>query len=223
MNVPAETPPLATPDPATTGTATPDPATTGTATPDPNATPTPELDENGNPKPLIEGEKPAANAEPEPFVPLTAEDITIPEGLEINEAIRDEALSIINNLELSPKEQLQSLIDLQGKLAKETSEAISETWATTQKAWQDEVKADTEIGGDKLPATLAAVNKLVTEYGSDKLVEAFALTGAGNNVHVIRFLNSIADKLLEGGAIPATAPTNQGGDAASRMFPSMKG
>lgn len=171
---------------------------------------------------LVEGEKTEA-VEVVEFVPLTASDITFPEGIEVNEAVRDEALAIVNNRELSPKDQLQGLINLQAKLAEEASEGISKTWEDTQKAWQDEVKADPTIGGDKLPTTLAAVNKLVTEYGSNELVEAFALTGAGNNVHVIRFLNSIAGKLLEGGVVSATAPVNQAGDAASRMFPSMKG
>lgn len=182
---------------------------------------TQETQETGEAKTLVEGEK-TETAVVEKFVPLTAEDITMPEGLEVNEAIRDEALTIINNRELSPKEQLQGLIDLQGKLAKEASDTISETWTNTQKEWQDAVKADPTIGGDKLPTTLAAVNKLVSEYGSPELVETFALTGAGNNVHVIKFLNSIAGKLLEGGAVPASSPSNQGEDAASRMFPSMK-
>lgn len=213
MNVPAGTPPSPTPDPNPTPTPDPNP------TPDPGAEPKP----GEEPKPLIEGEPKPPVAEPEPFVPLTAEDITFPEGLEVSDEARDEALAVINNRELSPKEQLQALINLQGKLAKETSETISETWATTQKAWQDEVKADPTIGGDKLPATLSAVNKLVSEYGSPELVEAFALTGAGNNVHVIKFLNTVAGKLLEGGPVQAIAPTNQETDRAQRMFPSMKG
>lgn len=179
---------------------------------------TQETQEN---KTLVEGEK--TEVVTEEFVPLTAADITFPEGMEVNETLRDEALAIVNNRELSPKEQLQGLIDLQAKLAKDASEGISKTWEDTQKAWQDEVKADPTIGGDKLQTTLTAVNKLVTEYGSDELVEAFALTGAGNNVHVIKFLHTIAGKLIEGGAVPASSPVNQKGDAASRMFPSMKG
>lgn len=175
-------------------------------------------------KPLITGEQKEGeqSQQQEEFVPLTANDITFPDGLEISDAHRDEALGIINNRELSPKEQLQALVDLQGKLAKEASEGISETWATTQKEWQDEVKADPTVGGDKLPNTLAAVNKLVTEYGDEKLVEVFAMTGAGNNVHMIKFLNTLAGKLLEGGPVPAGSPTNQEETAAERMFPSMK-
>ena len=179
------------------------------------------------PKPGEEPAKPLIGGEPKPvaeeFVPLTAADITIPEGLEVNETIRDEALAIVNNRKSSPREQLQAYFDLQGKFAEEASEGISKTSEDTQKTWQDEVKADPTIGGDKLPATLAAVNKLVTEYGDDKLVEAFALTGAGNNVHVIRFLNTVASKLTEGKAVTAAAPANRDGDAASRLFPSMKG
>ena len=218
MNVPAGTTPSPTPE------ANPNP----TPNPEPNPTPTPESEKKpegeGEPKPLVSGEQKEGESknEPEPFVPLTAEDITFPEGLEISDERRDSALAIINNRDLSPKEQLQALVNLQGEIAKEASDTISETWANTQKEWQDEVKADPTIGGDKLPATLSAVNKLVTEYGDDKLVEAFALTGAGNNVHVIKFLNSIAGKLLEGGAVPATSPTNQESTAAERLFPSMK-
>lgn len=214
MNVPAGT--INSPALGSSATPTPDPA-------NPSPTPDPAADPATDPtKPLVSG-NPKPEDAPAEFIPLTAEDITLPEGLEVNETLRDEALALVNNRELSPKEQLQGLIDLQGRLAKEASEGISKTWEDTQKAWQDEVKADPTIGGDKLPATLASVNKLVTEYGDDKLIEAFALTGAGNNVHVIRFLNSIAGKLLEGSVVPATQPSNQAGDAASRLFPSMKG
>lgn len=211
MNVPVGTVNSPTPTPSETPTPTP------SETPTPS--PTPELDEDGQPKPLI---NPEPNAEETEFVPLTAADITFPEDVQVNEAVRDEALAIVNNRELSPKEQLQGLIDLQTKVAKEASEAISETWAQTQQQWQDEVKADPVIGGDKLQSTLASVNKLVSEYGDEKLVEAFAITGAGNNVHVIKFLNSVAGKLLEGGIVQAQTPTNQESSAAERLFPSMK-
>ena len=180
---------------------------------------TQETNTEGEVKSLVEGE---TKTEVTEFVPLTAADITIPEGLQIADERRDQALAIINDRDLSPKDQLQKLVDLQAEVAKEASEAISETWTQTQQAWQDEVKADPVIGGDKLPTTLAAVNKLVTEYGDEKLVEAFAITGAGNNVHVIKFLNSVAGKLLEGGPVTAAAPTNASETAAERLFPSMK-
>lgn len=91
-----------------------------------------------------------------------------------------------------------------------------------QKEWRDAVKADPEIGGEKLQPSLDKIGRLINEYGSDELLETMAITGAGNNVHVIKFLNKVAEKLTEGGPVvgsPATARE----DAASRMFPSMKG
>lgn len=124
---------------------------------------------------------------------------------------------------MSHKDRTQALTSLYEKAALAASEASSKQWSDTQTAWQNEVKADPEIGGDKLPATLSAVNKLVTEYGSDKLPEVFALTGAGNHPEMIKFLNKIANVLTEGRPIQATAPVNSESTAAERLFPSMKG
>lgn len=217
MNVPAGTMPSSTPTPPV-----PDAPILEPVNPNPSPPPTqPEpqkQDDQGNVKPLVDGVKPQ---EPIEFVPLTAEDITFPEGVEVNETLRDEALALFNNRELSPKDQLQGLVDLQAKLAKEASGAISETWENTQKEWQNEVKADPTIGGDKLPVTLTAVNKLVSEYGSPELVEVFEATGAGNNVHVIKFLNTVAGHLTEGKPITPTGPTSAEGTAAERLFPNM--
>jgi hypothetical protein len=169
---------------------------------------------------LIEGET-ETETTTEEYVPLTAEDITFSDTFEVQEEFRDEFLSIVNDQEKSPKDRTQALVGLYEKAALAASEASSNAWANTQKEWQDAVKADPEIGGDKLPTTLSAVNKLVTEYGSDKLVEVFALTGAGNNPEMIKFLNKVAGVLTEGKPISGGAPTNQGTDAASRLFPSM--
>jgi hypothetical protein len=215
MNVPAGTVPSPTPEP------TPAPSPTPTPTPEPTPTPSPTPGEGDPPKPLIEGE-----AKPEPaaeFTPLTAEDITFPEGFEVQETFRDEFLTVVNNQELSPKDRAQALTDLYTKAATAASEASSQAFADLQKTWQDEVKADPTIGGDKLTPTLAAVNKLVGEYGTPELLEVFAATGAGNNVHVIKFLNTVAGHLTEGKPVTAAAPVNQEQDRAARMFPSMKG
>lgn len=171
---------------------------------------------------LLGEPKKEAEAEATAPEPLTVEDLSFEEGFEVNEELRDEFLTAINDQELSPKDRAQRLVDLQQKATKMASEASSQAWADTQKSWRDEVKADTEIGGDKLQPALDRVGRLVTEYGSDELLNVFALTGAGNNVHVIKFLNKMAAQLTEGGPVsggPATAPA----DAASKLFPSMKG
>ena len=150
----------------------------------------------------------AAPAASEPGVPvtLTAEAIKFPEDFSVADDVRDEFLGIMNNAEMEPGARAQSLIDLQAKLMREASEAGSRTWDELQTTWQDEVKADPEIGGPKLESTLLGIGKLVQEYGTPELREAFNITGAGNNPHVIRFLSKISAVLSEGRPVSGTPP-----------------
>lgn len=155
-------------------------------------------------------------------VTLSVEDITFSEELQINDETKDDFLGILNNRELSPKDQAQALINLQEKVAQEASEAGSQLWADQQKEWQDEVKNDPTLGGGNFQKTLSTVSSLVEQFGSEELVEVMAATGAGNNIHVIRFLEKVSAKALEGKAVTGS-PNTSSGDRASRMFPSMKG
>lgn len=154
--------------------------------------------------------------------PLTAEDISFPEGMEIPDELRDEFLTVLNAAEMTPKERAQALIDLQAKAAEQASETISQQFADQQRQWQDEVKNDPELGGPKFTQTLQGIQRLVDQFGNDDFVAAMAATGAGNNIHVVRFFNALATKYNEGGPISGSPAANQP-DAASRMFPSMKG
>jgi len=179
-------------------------------------TPTPEAIEA--PASLIGA---ASEAAPE-VLALTAEDISIPEGMTIPDEIRDEFLGIVNDPEMNAKDRAQALIDLQAKAAEEASEAASLQFQEQQRQWQDEVKNDPELGGAKFQATLAGISRLVDQYGNDEFVSAMAATGAGNNIHVVRFFDKIAAKLNEPGPVIGTPPA-QADNAASRLYPSMKG
>jgi len=170
--------------------------------------------------PEIEPVDPVAPVEP--AVPLTAEDISIPEGLQIPDEIRDDFLGIVNDGEMSPKDQAQALIELQARAAEQASNETSQQFLDQQQQWQDEVKGDAEIGGANFQATLGGIQRLVDQYGNDEFIGVMASTGAGNNVHVVKFFNAIAQKLNEGGPVSG-APANASESAASRMFPSMKG
>lgn len=176
-------------------------------------------------EPAEQKEEPPEEKEPAPaeeFTPLSADDISIPEDLEVSEEFRDEFLGVLNDQEMSPKDRAQALINLQQKVMTQGAEALTRQFDDQQKAWQDEVKSDTKLGGGNFQTHLSKMGKLVEQYGSDDLVQVFAATGAGNNIHVHRFLAKMADVLLEG--TPAQGnPTSAEGDRASRMFPSMKG
>jgi hypothetical protein len=151
--------------------------------------------------------------------PFTAEDLSLPEGFTTTDELKSEFVETINKLgDMTPAERATALIDLQTKAMTAASEANSAAWNSVQEGWKEAVKAEY---GDKLPATLDSINNLVTEYGSPKLIEALAVTGAGNNLEVVKFFDKISGLLTEGRAATGS-PAGGEKTAAQRMFPSMQ-
>lgn len=165
----------------------------------------------------IAAETAKAEADALAAAPVTVEDIVLPEGMTAEPELMKEFVDLVNNSELSAKDRATALIDLQVKAMTAASEASSAAWNDMQKQWQDEVKAEF---GDRLVTSLASINSLVTEHGDEKLIEAFAVTGAGNNVHVIKFLSTISNLLTEG-KFASGSPGGQEKTAAQRLYPSM--
>lgn len=148
--------------------------------------------------PKTEGEKPAESEAPkaeEPFVFPEAE-LKIPEGFTVDEAAKKDFIALATEHKLPPA-TANALVELQAKLAKQGQDAQLASWQNMQTAWRNEVQSHPEIGGEKLAGVLTDVAKVVDKYGSAELREVMTLTGAGNNVHVIRFLNAIAKDVVE--------------------------
>lgn len=181
---------------------------------------TSETQTTTEPASLVNSKVEVTEAAADEFVPLTAENLSFQEGVQVNEGARDEFLGILNNRDLSPAEQAQKLVDLQTRLASEASETGSQAWADMQTQWQDEVRSDPDVGGAKLDGTLASIGKLVEQFGSDELRAVMDVTGAGNNIHVIKFCANIARALTEGGAVFGQ-PQSSDISKTDRMFPSM--
>lgn len=191
-----------------------------TPTPDPNEgnqSPTPE------PSPSLAGG--AEPKDPVPaFEPLTAEALTLPEGFEVDDGLRDEFLDLVNNRELSEADRANGLLGLWQKGLSEFEARGLSAFNAAQEIAQAEVKADPTLGGPKLEATLQSIGKLMEEFGTPELRSLLDTTGAGNSIHMVRFLTSLAGKLTEGSIQPpGIPPASTEGSAASRLFPSMKG
>lgn len=200
---------------------TPSPAPTPTPTPDP-APPAPDP----APSAINEVETPAPAPEP-----LTIEALTVPEGMTLDAEVSTEFLGILNNAELDGKSRAQALLDLQSKVMTQTGEALHSQWRDVQTKWQDEIKADPELGGAKMSENLGEISKLLTSMSMDKegkhdpkaeeaLRAAFDQTGAGNNPAVVRFLFRVAKQLNEGKPAPVPTPA-PGGRGAATLYPTM--
>ena len=155
-------------------------------------------------------------------VPLTVEDIVLPEGFTPAPELQQEFVDVMNDADLSAKDRASALIALQAKALTAASEASSAAWTEMQDKWRTEVKADPAFAGEKLTTAVASVAKLISEYGTPELNGVFDLTGAGNNIHVIKFLSNIAGKMTEG-SFTAGSPSGGESNAASLLYPSMKG
>lgn len=162
-----------------------------------------------------------AKVEPAVIEPLTLESVKFPEGLAIDETASKSFIDILNDTTLTRAELAQKLVDLQGSVAQSMSSLQEKTWVDAQESQIAAVKADPEIGGEKLGPALGKINQLVDRYGSPELKQVFDLTGAGNNIHVIKFLAKMAGDLTEGGPVLGAAPASEK-SLANSLFPSMK-
>lgn len=213
-------------------------ATEGTpaATPTPTTpTPTEASLIDGQPPVTPEGGEPKAGEAPKEgegkaaegeLTPLTADDITIPEGFEVPEETMTSFLGIMNNAELTPAARAAALIELQAQTMTASQEAAATAnktlWDETQTTWRTEAQALPEIGGAKLPETLATIKKGLETVGADKATfDAFNLTGAGNHPAIIKVLHALTKPLAEGGNVsgsPAKSELSQ----ADRLFGGQK-
>lgn len=194
---------------------------------DPPADPPKAEEPPADPPKADDPPKPAEPPKEEPPVvePLTTEQLVLPEGFEASPELTGKFVEIING-DQSPVDKANALLALHGETLTAASEASSKAWDDMQTEWKDAAKADPDIGGAKLQPALTGIGKLVDEFGSPELRNVFSLTGAGNNVHMIKFLDKIANVLTEGNFFKASNPSASANDpdaAAKRMFPSMKG
>lgn len=193
------------------------PTTEAPAAPAQTSTPEPQASLVGDPAP--EAAPPAAA--PGAPAPLTAEAITLPEGFSIDQPVMDEFLGVLNDTSLKPQELAQKLVDLQIKSLEGARESGSKAWDDMMGQWQNEVRNDPTVGGARFDQSIAAANQVVKQFGSPELAQLCATTGIGNNVHFVKFLNSIAPKLLEPAPVLPGAPPAAGGstpDAVARRL-----
>lgn len=186
-------------DPNATGQASTEPAAGGEAVTGEGAGPQPAPGEAGAEKPA-DGEP--AKAEDAPVVPEKYADFVLPKGYGINETMQSEFTGLAKELKLS-QESAQKLVDLGGKLAEGQARAHMEAFGKLREGWQNEIKADAEYGGDKLPVTLERANRALRTFGSPELIKLLGESGYGDNPDLIRMFAKIdaatGEKLSAGG------------------------
>lgn len=163
-------------------------------------------------QPAAEGAKPAGES-----TETTAEvvyEFTAPEGIELDKASTDEFTAIAKELKLS-KADAQRVVDL---AVKRESERM-DTHRKTVSDWADQVKADKELGGDKLDETMATAKKAI-DLGPPELKELLNNSGIGNHPAVVKWAYTVGKALSEDRFVSGK-PGDKPPTIASRLFPNM--
>jgi hypothetical protein len=145
-------------------------------------------------EPVVAGAPPATAAAPEAWglkAPekslLTADDLT---GIE--KWAKDSGFS---------KEQAQKYVERESAGRAANAEAAKTQQDTAYKAlyttWGDDLKADKEFGGEKLPETLAAAKKALRVFASPEERAFLDSTPFGNNPILVRILARAGAKISE--------------------------
>lgn len=85
--------------------------------------------------------------------------------------------------------------------------------------WAETVKADKELGGDKLDQTLATAKKAI-DLGPPELKEMLNVTGLGNHPAVVKWAYTIGKALSEDRFVTGKAGEKPA-TVASTLFPNM--
>lgn len=218
MTTPAPTPSTTEVTPPTTAVETPSLLNEGTAAEQKPAetTAAAETPEQKAEREAAEATKLANDTTKTPF---KAEEIKFSSpDISVDPKAAETFVGLVNKFGI-PRDAVAELVALQEQTMKAASEANSALWNGMQDTWRQEVAADPVIGGTKQQETLGAISKLVDQFGTPELRQAFDLTGAGNNPHVIRFLAKVAKELGEPGRVISGAPSVPEKSLAERLFP----
>ncbi|MBS0808083.1 peptidase [Enterobacter hormaechei] len=167
-----------------------------------------------------DGEKPADKPEdkeqkqegaPEKY------EFTAGEGVELDSEALKDFEPVARDLNLT-NEQAQKLVDAYPKILAGVQQRQAEAWQLQTEQWAADVKADKELGGDKLTANLSAAQRALEQFGDPELKEYLDSTGLGNHPALVKAFIKVGkamseDKVVTGGH------ESGGSDLISAFYP----
>ncbi|MEG1210212.1 MAG: peptidase [Leclercia sp.] len=136
------------------------------------------------------------------------------EGVELDtEALKDFE-PVARDLNLT-NEQAQKLVDAYPKILAGVQQRQAEAWQAQTEQWAADVKADKEIGGDKLTTNLSAAQRALDLFGTPELKEYLNTTGLGNHPDLVKAFVKIGKAMSEDGMVDGS---NQGQRSAAEVL-----
>lgn len=155
--------------------------------------------------------------EPEAFKESLGEDFEI-----TDEEAFNKFLETVNNA-TSREELARELLSVYSESLETAVKTTAEAFEQTQTQWQEQVKTDPTYGGDNLNKSLANAKSVAMEYGGKEFLQLLNLTGAGNNLAMVAFLNKVHEAMPKEGEPVSGTPTQAQRSLAERLFPTAEG
>ncbi|AHI37369.1 endoprotease [Klebsiella pneumoniae] len=123
------------------------------------------------------------------------------EGQELDTAALEQFEPIARELNLT-NEQAQKMVDLYGtKIMPMVQKQQADAWQAQTEEWAATVKADKEIGGDKLMANLGVAQRALDTFGTPALKEYLNGTGLGNHPELVKAFVKVGKAMSEDGVV----------------------
>lgn len=147
-----------------------------------------------------EGDKPDDDKDKNPEGAPEAYEFKAAEGVELDtEALKDFE-PVARELNLT-NEQAQKLVDAYPKILAGVQQRQADAWQKQTEGWAEAVKADKEIGGDKLESNLSAAQRALDQFGNPELKEYLNVTGMGNHPELVKAFVKIGKAMSEDGMV----------------------
>ncbi|ELO4293843.1 peptidase [Escherichia coli] len=166
--------------------------------------------EGDKPQPSTEGDKPQDEKPADGDKPEDEEqkqegapekyEFTAGEGVELDADALKDFEPVARDLNLT-NEQAQKLVDAYPKILAGVQQRQAEAWQKQTEVWAETVKADKEIGGDKLTANLSAAQRALDQFGTPELKEYLNATGLGNHPDLVKTFVKIGKAMSEDGMV----------------------
>lgn len=129
------------------------------------------------------------------------EPFKLPEGAVVDPESLAAAAELFRASSLD-QEQAQKFIDLAVSREQAAARKGAQAFVDLQNKWVSEIKADPDIGGNRLTASLASASRAIDRLAVPGLREALNLTGAGNHPAVVKAFVRLGQMISEDRFLP---------------------
>lgn len=161
-----------------------------------------------------DGDKPAEDKEQKPEGAPEKYEFTTAEGVELDTEAMKDFEPVARDLNLT-NEQAQKLVDAYPKILAGVQQRQADAWQAQTEQWATDVKADKDIGGDKLTGNLSAAQRALDQFGTPELKEYLNTTGLGNHPDLVKTFVKIGKAMSEDGMVDGS---NQGQRSAAEVL-----